>query len=193
MWEGNPGYQLDVAIAMHEYVCVCMCVCWLLVTLSTVQRAATTPKRSWTQSQCRGYAYRRTLPRQRRQRSRRSRAQGQLIGQEVQPATTSSSSVQRERAAGAFVWAAIERQSRFQNGRQTGDLEHSPFIGCCSQGQTAEQQKQYRGEGESCTGGEEEGGARVNLHGQGQDTNRMSTDPNISQDGNAIKQPKKLH
>lgn len=132
---------------MNMYAYVGMCVCWLLVTLSTVQRAATTPKRSWIQSQCRGYAYRRTLPRQRRQRSGRSRAQGQLIGQEVQPATTSSSSVQRERAAGAFVWAAIERQSRFQNGRQTGDLEHSPFIGCCSQGQTPGQQGQLHRRG----------------------------------------------
>lgn len=149
MWEGNPGYQLDVAIAIHEYVyvrmsvyvCVCMCAsCWWpWAQCSALQQP---PMRSWIQSQCRGYAYRRTLPRQRRQRSRRSPSQGQLIGQEVQPASTSSSSsVQRER----FVWAAIERQSRFQNGRQNVDLEHSPFIGYCSQGRTAGQQEQCRG------------------------------------------------
>lgn len=27
MWEGNPGYQLDVAIAVHEYVYAYVCVC----------------------------------------------------------------------------------------------------------------------------------------------------------------------
>lgn len=182
MWEGNPGYQLDVAIAMHEYVCVCMCVCWLLVTLSTVQRAATTPKRSWIQSQCRGYAYRRTLPRQRRQRSRRSQAQGQLIGQEVQPATTSSSSVQRERLFGR----PLNGRAVFKMAVKLVTLNTARSLAAAAKGR----RRSNRG---SCTGGEEEGGARVNLHGQGQDTNRMSTDPNISQDGNAIKQPKKLH
>lgn len=40
MWEGNPGYQLDVAIAMHEYECVCMCVYVFVLAAGDLEHSA---------------------------------------------------------------------------------------------------------------------------------------------------------
>lgn len=187
MWEGNPGYQLDVAIAMHEYVYAYVCVCagcwWPWAQCSALQQPPS------------GAGFRANVevtPIEGRCQGNDANAAGGLglrassLGRKCslqQPAAAAcSGSVQRERLFGR----PLNGRAVFKMAVKLVTLNTARSLAAAAKGRR-------RGNRGSCTGGEEEGGARVNHHGQGQDTNRMSTDPNISQDGNAIKQPKKLH
>lgn len=112
MWEGNSGYQLDIA-HIYTYTYVHMAV-WPWAQCSA--RCSNPQAEPMSRLRLSKDVAKAT----RRQRSRRSRSQGQLIGQEVQPVHVQEQT----------VWAAIERQSSiFKMAVKTVDLEHSAFIG----------------------------------------------------------------
>lgn len=188
MWEGNPGYQLDVAIAMHEYECVCMCVYVCVLAAGDLEHSA---------ARCNN-------PQAELDSEPMSRLR---LSKDVAKATTPTH--QAVSGTGPAYWAGSAACNNQQQQRAAGACSGSVCLGghwtaepfskwpsnCWPWTQPVHWLLQPRADGgetgavqrgESCTGWKE-GGARVSHYSQGQDTNRMSTDPNLSQDGNAIK------